>query len=140
MREETQAEKEERQNDEYIERYCRPSVCKVCRWCKHCEECVCDNAESLRYRLMQIKSEDEKKMKKEYEDEKKMKEEYELPPMSEEKRTELIGLLSKIKNNMPSVEEAPEYYLPLDDELEAEIEKAAKKLYERLYPNGDDEQ
>jgi hypothetical protein len=69
-----------------------------------------------------------------------MKEENALPPMSEEKRKELIGLLSKIKDNMPSIEEAPDYYLPLDDELEAEIEKAAKKLYERLYPNGDEEE
>tara|TARA_R110000803_G_scaffold35870_1_gene77318 strand:- start:4089 stop:4403 length:315 start_codon:yes stop_codon:yes gene_type:complete len=104
MREETQAEKEEREFEEYTAKYCTPSVCAECSMCKHCEECEC------------------------------------LPPMSEEKRKELIGLLSKIKDNMPSREEAPEYYLPLDDELEAEIEKAAKKLYERLYPNGDDVQ
>ena len=130
MKEETQAEKEERQNDEYIERYCRPSVCKVCRWCKHCEECVCDNAESLRYRLMQIKSEDEKKMK----------EENEMKEMSEEKRKELIGLLLKMKDNLPDENDLPDGYWDFEPELEAEIEKAAKKLYDRLYPNGGEEE
>tara|TARA_R110000787_G_scaffold173946_1_gene286522 strand:- start:1168 stop:1554 length:387 start_codon:yes stop_codon:yes gene_type:complete len=128
MREETQAEKEERQNDEYIAQYCKPSVCKVCRWCKHCEECVCDDAESLRYRLMQIKSEDEKKMK----------EENEMKEMSEDERNEMIGALLKIKAVLP--DNLPNDYYNFTPELEAEIEKAAKKLYERLYPNGDDVQ
>ena len=55
--------KEDRLNEEYVAKYCTPSVCEVCRLCKHCEECVCDDAEALKYTLMQIRIDDAKKIK-----------------------------------------------------------------------------
>jgi len=99
-KEETQAEKEEREFEEYTAKYCTPSVCVECGMCRHCDECEC------------------------------------LLPMSEEKRNEVIGALLKIQAILPDE-------IPLDDydfapELDAEIEKAAKKLYDSLYPKGED--
>ena len=60
--------------------------------------------------------------------------------MNEDERKEILYLLSKIKDNMPSVEETPEYYLHFDDELEAEIEKAAKELCDKLYSKEGEEE
>lgn len=53
--EETEEEREARQEVEWREKYCTPTTCKVCGYCKNCEECVCDDAEALKYRLYELK-------------------------------------------------------------------------------------
>jgi len=47
-------------------------------------------------------------------------------------------LLSKMKDNMPDEKDLPDDYWDFEPELEAEIEKAANRLYNSLYPKGEE--
>jgi hypothetical protein len=64
--------------------------------------------------------------------------ECECVPMTEEEKKEIIGLLLKMKDNMPDPDELPDGYWDFDDETEAMIAEAASRLHRQLY--GDDEQ
>jgi len=118
MSEETQAEKEEREFQEYTAKYCTPSVCNECGLCKHCGDCFCKPS---------LSEEEQKELKG-------------LLAKRDEliKRNEVIGLLLKMKDNMPDENDLPDDYWDFEPELEAEIEKAAKKLCDTIYPKGEE--